>query len=227
MKNFSEFCARPWWSRPILMPENHRNPEQTSPVDSSDAAWVSFSTPFPPDVLNKHCRDIEVLYRVNPYYYFDVWNQTGANTHHAEFENHSNKTRLSLDLSATMESGRGLTVTYAGGIKKRTVFTIEPAQDGSRMTITDDYNLLPEAEREKRQAEIDRSLKAWGESLRLYFLRLKRWSWLPGWRWYIWRVWIPMKPSARRIVWFIYLITVAEFLFFLLVLMIYLIEQKN
>ena len=74
---------------------------------------------------------------------------------------------------------------------------------------------------------MDKSLTAWAEALRLYFLRLRRWSWLPGWRWYIRRVWMPMKPSARRIVWFIYLITVAEFFFFLFVLLIFLIERGN
>jgi hypothetical protein len=36
-----------------------------------------------------------------------------------------------------------------------------------------------------------------------------------------------MKPSARRIVWLLYLITVAEFFFFLFVMLIYLIEQNK
>ncbi|OGI50960.1 MAG: hypothetical protein A3A87_04165 [Candidatus Muproteobacteria bacterium RIFCSPLOWO2_01_FULL_60_18] len=167
------------------------------------------------------------MFRVNPYFFFDEWRQTGPDAFHAEFENQSSQTRQMLDLRVTQGPGRGMTVTYNGGIKKRTVFTIEPTPEGSRMIITDDYDLLPAAERERRQSEVDKSLKAWAESLRLYFLRLKRWSWLPGWRWYLRRVWIPMKPSARRIVWLIYLITVAEFFFFLFVLLIYLIEQKN
>ncbi|HLE94282.1 MAG TPA: hypothetical protein VI543_06830 [Sulfuricaulis sp.] len=209
------------------MAENNREAAQTAPVDSADAAWVSLPAPFPPDVLNQHCRDVEVLFRLNPYYYFDTWRQTGPDAFHAEFENQSNQTRQVLNLSVTQGPRRGITVTYHGGIKKRTVFTIEPVLEGSRITITDDYDLLPAAEREIRKSEVDKSLKAWAESLRLYFLRLKRWSWLPGWRWYLHRVWMPMKPSARRIVWFIYLITVAEFFFFLFVLLIYLIEQNN
>ncbi|GAB4509629.1 MAG: hypothetical protein Tsb0026_10240 [Sulfuricaulis sp.] len=209
------------------MAENSRQAAQTSPVDSPDAAWVSLPAPFPPDVLNQYCRDVEALFRANPYYYFDEWRQTGPDAFHAEFENQSNHTRQTLDLRVTQDSKHGIIINYNGGIKKRTVFTIEPAQEGSRMTITDDYDLLPAAERERRKSEVDKSLKAWAESLRLYFLRLRRWSWLPGWRWYLQRVWIPMKPSARRIVWFIYLITVAEFFFFLFVLLIYLIEQNK
>ena len=209
------------------MGERPGEPSPKSPVDSTDAIWASFLVTFPPELVAQHCRDVETLFRVNPYYYFDAWQQTGPGMFHAEFENQSNKTRLSLDLNVVPESGRGLTVTYAGGIKKRTVFTIEPAREGSRMTITDDYDLLPLAEREKRKSEVDKSLNAWAEALRLYFLRLKRWSWLPGWRWYLRRVWIPMKPSARRIVWLLYLITVAEFFFFLFVLLIYVIEQNT
>lgn len=73
---------------------------------------------------------------------------------------------------------------------------------------------------------MDKSLQAWGVALRAYFLRLKRWSWLPGWRWYMRRVWVPMKPSSRRIAWLLCLITAVEF-FFLFVLLIYLIEQQN
>ena len=200
---------------------------QADASGQKDAAWASFFTPFPPDILINAIRDVEALYRVNPYYYFDVWRQTGPDTYHAEFENQSNNTRQTLDMNVMLEPGQGRTVTYIGGIKKRTVFTIEPAKGGSRLTITDDYDLLPTAEREERKSEADKSLNAWAEALRIYFLRLKRWSWLPGWRWYLRRVWIPMKPSARRIVWFIYLITAAEFFFFLFVLLIYLIEQGN
>jgi hypothetical protein len=209
------------------MAESSREATPKPPLDSADAAWASLPVPFPPGELAKLCRDIESLFRVNPYYYFDVWNQTGPDAFHAEFENQSNMTRQTLGLEVTPGPGHNLTVAYDQGIKKRTVFTIEPAPDGSRLTITDDYERLPETEREQRKTEVDKSLAAWAEALRLYFLRLRRWSWVPGWRWYIRRVWMPMKPSARRIVWFIYLITVAEFFFFLFVLLIYLIEQGS
>ncbi len=201
--------------------------EQKPAVESTDAAWTSFPTPFPPDVLQQYCRDVEALFRANPYYYFDVWRYTGPDIFHAEFSNQSNQTSQILNLEITQGPGHGITINYDAGIKKRTLFMIEPTPHGSRVTIMDDYDLLPSAERELRKSEVDKSLSAWAESLRVYFLRLKRWSWLPGWRWYLRRVWLPMKPSARRIVWFISLVTVAEFLFFLFVLMIYLVEQKS
>lgn len=196
------------------------------PVDSRDAAWVTVPVPQSADDLARHCRDIEALFRINPYLYFSVWRRTGPDRYHAEFENQSNRQALTVDFEITPGPGPGFTVHYANGLKRRTVFAIEPGTEGSRLTITDDYEGLPTEERAARSAEVDKSLHAWGVALRTYFLRLKRWSRLPGWRWYIRRVWIPMKPSARRIVWLLYLITVVEFFFFLFVLLIWIIEHK-
>lgn len=201
--------------------------QNTPPVASRDAAWVTVPVPQDAGTLARLCRDVEALFRVNPYLYFSAWKQTGPARYHAEFENQSNQQKLTLDFEVVPGPGQGFSVHYAGGLKQRTIFTIESATDGSRLTITDDYEGLPAAERAARTAEADKSLHAWGVALRAYFVRLKRWSWLPGWRWYLRRVWVPMKPSARRIVWLLYLITVVEFFFFLFVLLIYLIEKNS
>lgn len=197
------------------------------PVASSDAAWVAIPSPLTVSRLADLCRDVEAIFRVNPYWYFENWEQTGPATYHAEFENQSIPQRVAIDFEVVPGSGQGCTVNYRHGIKKRTVFTIEPFEQGSRLTITDDYECLPEPDRSVRIHEVDKSLPAWGEALRRYFMRHRRWSWLPGWRWYMRRVWVPMKPSARRITWIIYLISVAEFFFFLFVLLIYVIEQNK
>ena len=201
--------------------------ENTPPVATRDAAWVAVPVPQDAGTLAQLCRDVEALFRVNPYLYFSDWRQTGPASYHVEFENQSNRQKLALDFEVVPGPGQGFTVNYAGGLKQRTIFTIEPATQGSRLTLTDDYEGLPAAERAARAVEVDKSLHAWGVALRAYFVRLKRWSWLPGWRWYLRRVWVPMKPSARRIVWLFYLITVVEFFFFLFVLLIYLIEQQG
>lgn len=193
---------------------------------SSDAAWVSLLAPLPATTLAELCRDIEAVFRVNPYYYFKSWRKTGPDTYALEFENQSNQTTNAVNIQVSAVLERGFTVAYDQGIKKRTVFTIEPAPPGSRVTVTDDYEGLPESERAQRLPEVDKSLEAWGEALRVYFLRQKRWSWLPGWRWYIRRLWVPMKPSARRIVWLLYLITAAEFFFFMFVILIWWSEHR-
>lgn len=198
-----------------------------APISSSDAAWVTIPAPQSAVELRKLCRDIEAIYRVNPYLYFKSWRQTGPDEYHAEFRNESNKQELAVDLRVRPEPDNGFAVEYAQGLKRRTVFTIEAADGGSRLTITDDYEGLPDAERERRAGEVDRSLRAWGEGLRVYFLRFRRYGWVPGWRWYIRRLWVPMKPSARRIVWLLWLITVVEFAFFLFVLLIYVLEQNT
>jgi hypothetical protein len=197
------------------------------PVASTDAAWVSLPTPFGVPELAELCRDTEAVFRVNPYYTFSAWRRTGPATYHAELDNQSNQQHLALDFDVAPGPGYGFTVLYRQGIKKRTVFAVEPAPFGSRLSITDDYEGLSAKEREERLGEVDKSLAAWGEALRLYFLRQKRYGWIPGWRWYIRRVWVPMKPSARRIVWLLYLITIAEFFFFLFVLLIYLVERSK
>ena len=132
-----------------------------------------------------------------------------------------------LDIKVSPGPGPGFTIDYDGGLKKRSVFIIEPTPHGSRLTIIDDYERGPEAERTQRSPEVDKSLNAWGESLRRYFLRYQRWSWLPAWHGYIRRIWIPMKPSTRRIVWLICLITALEFIFFVFVFVIYMIEQNK
>ena len=208
------------------MPDNNREPAQALPVDSADAAWVSLVVPLPPAGVTQQWRDVEAMLRLNPYYYFKSWTPTGPMSYRAEFENQSNQTQNTLVIETREGPGSELTLRYDRGLKRRTVFSVEAVMGGSRLTITDDYEGVPETERQQRLPEVDKSLKAWGESLRVYFVRLKRCSWLPGWYWYIRRLWIPMKPSARRIVWWIYLITVAEFFFFLFVLLIFTIEQR-
>jgi hypothetical protein len=170
------------------------------------------------------CGDPEMLFRLNPYYYFQSWEKLGPNRYRAEFENQSNNQKLSIELERADDPAPGFTVYYQGSLKRRTLFIPEPASQGSRLTVIDDYADVPREEREQRVAEVDKSLLAWGEALRVYFLRQKRWSWIPGWRWYMRRVWAPMKPSSRRIVWLLYLITVAEFFFFLFVLLIWWVE---
>ncbi len=61
-------------------------------------------------------------------------------------------------------------------------------------------------------------------SLHRYLRRWKRWSWLPGWKFYMRHVWQPMKPMARRISFILIVVTLAEFIVFLLVFAIFWLE---
>lgn len=193
-------------------------------AESTDAAWISVATPLAAPALSALCRDLETLYRLNPCLVFRSWETTGKDVYHTEFHNLSNEQNVAVDFTVIPGPADGITVTYGQGIKKRTLFAIEPYNTGSRLVITDDYEKLPPSERATRLKEVDKSLNAWGKSLYNYFRRYHHWSWLAPWRWYMRRLWIPMTPSARRITWIITVITLAEFVFFLLVLMIFLIE---
>lgn len=208
------------------MTQNSELTAPKPPLASNDAAWVSLSTPLALPVLQEFCRDIEVIFRLNPYYYFNSWTKTGPANYALEFENQSNQTKNTVNIQV-IRAADGFTVSYDQGLKNRTVFSLEATADGTKLIITDDYEGIPESERAQRLLEVDRSLQAWGEALQLYFLRQKRWAWLPGWRWYMRRVWIPMKPSARRIVWMLYLITAAEFAFFVLLILIWWSEGRH
>jgi len=202
-------------------------------LNAQDAAARAVPTRFEPAELAKRCQDIEVLLRLNPYYFFKHWERKADNAFHAEFLNKSNDQTVTVDLDVSTGVHGETMVTYSEGVKLRTIFLIEAAPDTgpkgprSLLVVVDDYSRFSEAERKERLNEVDKSLAAWAEALRVYFIRQKRWSWLPGWRWYIRRLWIRMNPSARRIVWWIYIISVVEFFFFLFVLFIYVLEQSQ
>ena len=197
------------------------------PIASNDAAWATIDLPLPAHRVATECRDLEAVFRVNPFWQFMEWRALGPDAFHAHLRNDSNEQELSTVIRRSAGPSAGFTISYDHGLKRRTVFLLEDAPNGSRLTLVDDYDGTPAEERAGRAHEVDRSLLAWARALQRYLVRLKRWSWVPGWRWYMRRLWIPMKPTARRIVWLLYLITLAEFVVFLLVLLIYAIERNK
>jgi hypothetical protein len=193
---------------------------------SEDRVWATIQTTLRPAALRDFCRDLERLYRINPYSEYRLWKETAPGQVHAEFRNLSNKQDYSLDLTLVPESDSAFSVRYSQGIKAATRFEIQPTGLGSNLTITDDYNRLPAEERAQRLDEVDKSLPAWGQAILEYLRRHQRWGWIAPWRWYMRGVWVPMKPSARRIVWLLYLITVVEFFFFVFVALIWWLEHR-
>ncbi len=193
---------------------------------AEDKAWATIQTTLRPAKLREFCRDLERLYRINPYLEFRVWKSTTPGQIHTEFRNLSNMQDYNLDLTLVPESDNAFSVHYAKGVKAATRFEIQATEPGSSLTITDDYSRLSAEERAQRLLEVDKSLPAWCQAISDYLRRHKRWGWIAPWRWYMRRVWVPMKPSSRRIVWLIYLITLAEFLFFLFVALIWWLEHR-
>ena len=176
-----------------------------------DAAWVRIATPLAAADLRLFLDDIERLYRVNPLLELSAFEATGGGTYRLAAHNLSNGRDIEVALAVTPRE-TGIDVRYSGGLKTATSFSVESAagEGGSHLVVTDVYEGGTEAERRARAGEVDLSLNAWGRALHDYLRAWTRWSWLAPWRWYMRRVWQPMTPSARRIVWMIWVVSAFE-----------------
>lgn len=189
-----------------------------------DEAWVAIDAPLSAAELARFCLDLERLYRINPYLEFRAW-RNGAGTTDAvdvAYRNLSNNRDFEGRFTLHRTSEFDFSVRYDSGIKRQTRFTIAPLASGSQLVITDDYS---GAGTGADLSEVDRSLHAWGTALREYLAREARWGHIRPWRWYMRRVWVPMKPSARRITYILIVITLAEVALAGLVMAVYWAEQ--
>ncbi len=192
--------------------------------DGEDAAWVTIETPFDAVELRPFLGDVERLYRINSLLVFEDWRQTDATRYRLRAKNLSNGRLLDteLDVEATSD---GIAVRCSDGLKTATKFRVEPQPDGSaKLIVTDDYSGTSPDERAARIDEVDKSLVEWGRNLHRYLHQWKKWSWVPGWKFYMCRVWQPMKPTARRICFILIVVTAAEFVLFLFVFAIFWLE---
>lgn len=195
------------------------------PIDSSDAAWVTIKSVLPVNQVKQIMSDVEVVFRLNPFYYIDSWDKQNEKTS-IKFRNMSNNQAVEQSFM-TSNTDNELTISYEGGIKTRTIIRVEQDGDGSRILLIDDYSGMSDTEREQHAEKADRSLQKWGEAIFTHLQRIKKWSWLPGWQFYMRRIWMPMNPSGRRVLWMLYIITLAEFAFILLLVGIWAIEQSG
>ena len=188
-----------------------------------DAAWVVIETSIAPAGLAVFCGDLERLYRINPFLEFASWQQSAPDRFRAELLNHSNQRRALLEGVLRRMSEREFCVDFASGLKRRTCFEIRPRPGGSSLTITDEYRAAA-ASTAPLEAQVDHSLHAWGVAIKAYLERDRRWGWIPLFRPFVQRVWVPMKPSARRITFLILAIGLADLLLIALGFAIYWLE---
>lgn len=191
----------------------------------ADAAWVVIESSMDVPALGHFCRDVERLYRINPYYEFRAWRNAGQDRVDIDLRNLSTKRDFTAQLSIERASDLDFTVHYDCGIKRATRFEIEASPSGSRLRITDDYGDAGTDPHLDTEA-VDRSLHAWGVALRDYLGREQRWAGYAFWRWYMRHVWLPMKPAARRITFIILMVALAEIMLIALVMAIYWIEHR-
>jgi hypothetical protein len=193
---------------------------------SEDAAWVSIDTPMAPAELGALLADPERLLRVNSQWVFQRWERPSADRFRLRVDNRSNG--WLWDTSGTItHMPDGMRLDYDAGIKAFTRFLIEPAGDGARLWVVEDYGRLPQEERRRRKDEVDRSLTRWGQDLYRYLRGWARWSGFPPWRWYMEAVWRPMRPLTRRITRLLMWATAAELLLFLGLVLVLRLESAN
>ena len=199
---------------------------ETRPAAPDDAVWAAFNTSMTVDELVHFCQeDVERLFRINPYLEFNTFEQTGERRFHMAGKNSSQTQAFEFDdVFEVKPLADGVQVHYLDGLKQTTTFRVEPAAQGSKLTITDDYSARPESERQARLTEVDQSIVAWAEYLQRFILTWKQWSWLSPWRWYMQRVWKRLKPTGRRIAYMLIWITVFEIALIMLGVGIYFIE---
>jgi hypothetical protein len=201
--------------------------EMVTPPVAEDAAWASINTPLSVAELKAFCRDIERLYRINPMLEFQHFKVLGQHQYAYAGRNISQETPFEFDYTFTVkELPDGFQVDYDQGIKSGTLIKIEPASEGSKLTITDYYERLPAEERQQHLPEVDKSLLVWANYLQRYLVTWSRWSRFAVWRWYMRRIWQPMKPAARRITYSLLWISVVEIALIALGVAIYFVEFR-
>ncbi len=201
------------------------NDKTVTPVTTEDAAWASINTPLDVETLKSFCRDIERLFRINPMLEFKKWQSLDNERYFFSGHNISQEPGFEFEFELQVkEQPDGLRIDYSQGLKTSTTIKIEPAEQGSKLTITDCYDGIAEEERKSRINEVDKSLVTWAHYLQKFILSWQRWSRFGLWRWYMHRVWQPMKPSGRRITYMLLWITAFELALITLGVVIYYLE---
>jgi hypothetical protein len=181
-----------------------------APIAAEDAAWAAINTPLSVDELKVFCQDIERLFRINPMLEFNAWETLPDDRYRMAVKNISQEQPFELDVEFYVEQqGNEIIIHYANGLKKQTIFRIEPSEFGSKLTLIDEYG-MSEAERNEKISEVDKSLVNWADYLQRYLITWKKWSRHGWWRWYMKRIWQPMKPTGRRITYMFLWITLVE-----------------
>lgn len=184
---------------------------ETLPAAEDDAAWAAINTPLSIEELRLFCQDIERLFRINPMLEFKSWEKLSDNRCHMAVKNISQKEPFDVDAEIRIEEKSDeIVLHYSNGIKTKTTLKIEPSEYGSKLTITDSYDGLSEEERRLKMHEVDKSLVNWADYLQRFLITWKKWSKFGLWRWYMKRIWQPMKPAGRRVTYMLLWITLIE-----------------
>ena len=194
----------------------------------SDFARVEISSPFDRHWMEEFLASPERALRINSQIEFASLEKTGENDWHMAGQDLMSGRAFDVRFRQEKTNG-GMRLVYdETSLKSFTEFAIKPRDDGTvSLVVTDDYSATGLRERTERADEVDKTIVQWGKDLHHYFYQFKRWSWLPGWKFYMRRVWQNMKPSARRISFLIMAVTAGEFILFIFVFTIFWLERRQ
>lgn len=191
-----------------------------------DQAWASINTPLNEKQLQEFCLDVERIMRINPMIEYQQWRPLGHNRYAVSGRNLSQDPAFDFAFEIEIsQTANEVCTKYSSGLKASTTFRINPMAQGAKLTIIDTYHKIPEQDQELRLNEVDKSIINWANDIQVYLVMWQRWSWLPLWRWYMRKIWQPLKPSARRISYMLIWITAAEIAFISLAFLIYWLEH--
>ena len=201
--------------------------EGRSAPELENAAWASVEVPLSPQRLHDFLADTGRLFRLNPHLEIEAWlpQDAGTRTYRWSALNETNGCRSEVCMRAeALVENAGWTLHYDAGLKRATEFRIAAAAGGSLLTVTDHYHPVPNGS-DERLKEVDRSLIPWTGAIRRHLAGLARFGGMPGYRWWMECVMLGMPPRQRRIVRMIVWVSVLEFVVFLFVALIYVLES--
>lgn len=192
------------------------NAAEDGKVGAGDTARAETELPLSAQEVTALLADSQLLFRLNPHIEIEHW-ESVPQGHLLATVNELNGLRLKTTIRVE-RSEKGVSFSYASGLKQRTEFVVVPTAGGVRLVVTDHYPRI-ESEEDPRVAEVDRSLVSWVAAIRKFLLAHRRWAWLPllfpMWRWWNERFMPEMAPRSRRIVRLIVWISLLEFAVFL------------
>lgn len=192
--------------------------DEAPPLNLENAAWVKIPTRLQAGILFNSCRNIERLFRLNPYLRIFSWRVLNESTIEAEWENDSNEPAIKIATRIeVVQTDKELQLKYATGIKRKTHFIVERSAHGSVLTIVDDYGDSSQTDTQ----QVDKSLSAWGRAVEKFFARYYYLRRIPCADKIIDRVWIRLSPSGRRIAYILLVITAVELIALLLFIVLY------
>lgn len=191
------------------------------PAAAENAAWVRIELPLAPQQALDYARNVERLLRLNPHLDIARFEGEAEGRYRLEGLNEMNGHAVSCGLTLQDDGADGFSLRYDRGLKLATEVRATAHGGGTLLTVRETYR-QPGSEAEL--AEVDRSLTPWGVAIRRHFLGFARWGRLPFYRWWRERIWLGMRPRERRVVRLVVWITAIEFVVFLFLLAILVIE---